>query len=274
MIGYALAACLGYGTADFLAGLAARKHSVVAALLIGQPIAFIGIGIAALLTPGHPNWPDSVLGFLAGTVGCVGLALLYKSLAQGAMAMASSLFGIMYATVPVMAGLLFGNRLTLLQSAGLLLALIAIYTLKRSPQAGLGQQSRATLLIPILAGCVLGAYHVLISQTSAASGLWPLAAARTPLLAGAIIFAIVRRPERLTSQWASLCALSTLAQVGATMLALLAVRGDQLAIAGILIALSPAVTTAFARWLLHEHLERDHIVGLMMSLMAIGLIVA
>jgi drug/metabolite transporter (DMT)-like permease len=274
MIGYALSACLGYGTADFLAGLAARRQSVAAALLISQPIAFVVIGIAALLTPGYPNWPDIALGFLAGTVGCAGVALLYGSLAQGAMAMASSLIGIMSATVPVVAGLLFGNRLTLLQIAGMLLALLAIYVLKRSPQFDLGQQSRAALLMPILAGCALGTYHVLISQTSAASGLWPLAAARTSLLAGVMVFVIVRRPERLTNRWASVSALSTLVEVGATTLALLAVRGDQLAIAGILIALNPAVTTAFARWFLHEHLERDHIVGLMMSLMAIGLIVA
>lgn len=274
MISYALAACLGYGAADFLAGLAARQQSVIAALLIGQPIALIVIGIAALLTPGNPHWPDMTLGFLAGTVGCVGLALLYKSLAQGAMATASSLIGIMYAMVPVIAGLLIGNRLTLLQTTGLLLALIAIYALKRSPQACLAQPSRAVLCIPMLAGGVLGAYHVLISQTSAASGLWPLAAARTSLVAGVIICAIVRRPERLTSQWARVSALSTLVEVGATMLALLAVRGDQLAIAGVLIGLNPAVTTACARWLLHEHLARGHLVGLIMSLIAIGFLVA
>jgi hypothetical protein len=71
-IDYALTACFGYGTADFLSGFATRRQSVAATLLIGQPVALIAIGIAAALTPGHPNWPDMALGVLAGTVGGVG----------------------------------------------------------------------------------------------------------------------------------------------------------------------------------------------------------
>ena len=272
-MGYALAACLGYGAADFLGGLIARKQSVSAALLIGQPITLIVIGIAALLTPGHPNWRDMALGLLAGAVGGAGMPLFYLSMARGAMGSASSLLGIMYAAVPVVAGLFFGNRLTLPQIAGLVLAVLAIYTLKRSHHAGPGQQSRAILLMPILACCAFGAYHVLISRTTAASGLWPLAAARTSVLVGVMAYVIVRPPNRLTSGWVSLSALAALMGMGAAMLALMAVRGDQLTIAGILIALSPAVTTALAHILLHERLARDHIVGLLMSLIAIGLIV-
>ena len=273
-IGYALAACCGYGAADFLGGFVARRQSVAATLLIGQPIALIVIGIAAALTPGHPNWPDMALGLLAGTVGGAGLILLYQSLARGAMAMASAIFGILSAAVPVIAGLLFGNRLSLLQIAGLVLAVQAIYALKHSHHASPGQQSRAMLLMPIVAGGALGAYHVLIACTSVASGLWPLAAARTALVAGVTAYVVVRPPGRLTSQGVGLSALAALVEVGATMLALLAVRGDQLAIAGILIALSPAITITLAHVLLHEHLERDRIVGLMLSLLAIGFIVA
>ncbi len=273
-IDYALTACFGYGAADFLSGFATRKQSVAATLLIGQPVAFIAIGIAAALTPGHPNWPDMALGMLAGTVGGVGKTLLYQSLARDTMAMASTVFGILSAAVPVTAGLLFGNRPSWLQIAGIVLAVHAIYALQHSHHAGPGQPSRAVLLMPIAAGCALGVYHVLLSCTSAASGLWPLAAARTAPVVGIIAYVMVQPPEGLTSRGVGLSALATLVEVSATMLALLAVRADQLAIAGTLIALSPAITITLAHLLLHEHIERNRIVGLMLSLLAIGFIVA
>lgn len=274
MIGYALAACLGYGAADFLGGLTARKQSVSAALLISQVIALIVSTIAALLTPGDPNWPDMALGLLAGTVSCAGLPLFYLSLARGAMASASSLLGIMYAAVPVLAGLCFGDHLSMPQIAGLVLAVLAIYALKPLHHAGSGQQSHTILLMPMLAGCAFGAYHVLISRTTPASGLWPVAAARTALFVGVMAYVLVRPPNGLTSRWASLSALAALMGMGATILALVAVRGDHLGIAGILMALSPAVTTTLAYLLLHERLERHHIAGLLLALMAIGLIAA
>jgi hypothetical protein len=139
-IDYALTACFGYGTADFLSGFATRRQSVAATLLIGQPVALIAIGIAAALTPGHPNWPDMALGVLAGTVGGVGKTLLYQSLARDTMAMASTVFGILSAAVPVTAGLLFGNRLSWLQIAGMVLAVHAIYALQHSHHASPRQQ--------------------------------------------------------------------------------------------------------------------------------------
>jgi drug/metabolite transporter (DMT)-like permease len=274
MMGYALAACISYGAADFLGGLTVRRQSVAATLLIGQSIAFIVSSIGALLTPGYPNWSELTLGFLAGTVSGAGMPLFYRSLAQGTMARASALLGIMYAAVPVIAGRLFGNHLTLLQSIGLVFAVLAIYVLKCSHHVPQGQQSGALLAMPMLAGCAFGLYHVLISRTTPASGLWPLVAARAALLGGVMMYVIVRPPECLVSRWAGLSAVAALLGVGATILAFMAVHGDHLSIAGMLIALSPAVTTVLARVFLHERLERNHIVGLLMSLVAIGCIVA
>ena len=83
---YGLASAVSWGTGDFSGGFAAKTSSVYGVLLVVYIIGFVLLSICALLL-GSPV-PDIyflLLGASAGISSFLGLAALYKSLADGQM---------------------------------------------------------------------------------------------------------------------------------------------------------------------------------------------
>src|SRR5262245_12171997 len=98
----ALASAAFYGAADFLGGLASRRAGAIAVVVIAQCS-----GLAALVlmlpllppsTPGHDDW---IWGAVAGITGGIGVALLYRALAMGSMAIIAPITAVCAVIVPV-----------------------------------------------------------------------------------------------------------------------------------------------------------------------------
>jgi len=76
-----------YGAADFTGGLATRRASTLSVVLFSQASGLVLIALLLpLLPPAHPSRTDLLWGIAIGVSGGVGVSLLYRALAIGAMA--------------------------------------------------------------------------------------------------------------------------------------------------------------------------------------------
>jgi drug/metabolite transporter (DMT)-like permease len=271
----ALTSAAVYGAADFLGGLASRKTSVFGVVALSQVV-----GLAALLAllpwlGGPVDGTDLAWGVAAGVAGASGLVLFFRTLARGVMSVIAPVTAVTSAAVPVLVGLLGGNRIGLWAAAGIALALAAVVLV--SAEGGLSalRAARPASLAPALAaGTAFGFFFVLLDRTSEEAGVTPLVAARMASVALVVVLALATRQSlRVTRPALPLVALSGIGDMTANALFLLATQQEgQLAITGVLASLYPVSTVMLAQVLLRERLAGAQVAGLGTAVAAIVLI--
>ena len=123
----------------------------------------------------------------------------------------------------------------------------------------------------VLAGVSFGLFLVLLAQASSGSSLWPLVAARSASLTVLVGLALVRREALdLPGPSARLALLAGGLDMASNVLFLVAVRGAELALVGLLASLSPLGTVGLAHLVLHERLRAVQGLG---AALAIGSVV-
>jgi drug/metabolite transporter (DMT)-like permease len=261
-----LTAAAGYGTANFLGGLASRRQHATITLLISQSTALPIVIAAAVLIPGQPGALG--LGAAAGLLGFAGAASAYLAYSLGRpVGIAAVLLGTTSAAVPTAAGILAGTRPGALAITGLVSAAAALTVLAWPDQTTTDTHAAA---LAATAGVMFGAYHTLMSRTPTATGLWPLVASQTVIVALGVTATLTLRQRPRPGAAAAMSLGDGLASTIATIGALVAVRTANLPSAGTLIALSPAITTLLARYITHERLQPKRAAGLALALTAIA----
>jgi drug/metabolite transporter (DMT)-like permease len=117
----ALLASLGWGLSDFLGGLRSRSlplRAVVAGMLCGGLL--IATLVALVRGTGYPGNAILLPGIIAGCGSVIAISSLYKGLAIGSMSIVAPISAA-YPVVPVVYGLLTGERPSALQFAGMAL---------------------------------------------------------------------------------------------------------------------------------------------------------
>lgn len=282
-VALALAAALMYGSADFIAGLAARRASVFAITALSQ-LAGFSVVVLCLLTiaPGTPTSRDLVLGVAAGLAAPACLLLLYRALALGTISIVAPVSAVCAIAFPVVFGLVAGQRPGSIVLLGIAVAMIAVFLLGSPGQSvGPGEprlsaaERFAPLGLAVAAGLMGGLFYVALNSTASRAGLWPLFAAR---VAGVVLLlgggALAGRLRTWASQAAlvpQVAAAGVLDALGSTAY-LLAVRREAMAIVVTLVCLYPAMTVFLARVWLGERLGRVQQCGLVLAAIAIVLI--
>ena len=262
---------LCYGAADYTGGRATRQSPVFPVLVLSQAAGLIGILIAAPFVPETTiRLSDMLWGAAAGASGVLGLALLYRALATTVAAIASPAAALVGAAAPVVAGALMGEQPGLIGWIGIAVAIPAVFLLTMEGRGGEG--SRRALLLGVLAGLGFGGFFVFISQTSADSGLWPLAGSKIAAISLALAVSLinggritVNRPSRTPAIVAGLL------DMGANVLFLIAARIGLLAISGVVSSLYPAPTVILASILDRQKLSGMRVVGLVLALGGVAL---
>jgi drug/metabolite transporter (DMT)-like permease len=122
----AIASSLTWGVGDFFGGLMSKRRAVVAVLFISQGTGLVLIALVVAIRGYDPSaGADLLWASAAGIIGMVGLAAFYKGLAIGAMGVVAPISGTA-AAIPVIAGVLAGERPTPLQWAAIAIALAGI----------------------------------------------------------------------------------------------------------------------------------------------------
>jgi drug/metabolite transporter (DMT)-like permease len=136
----ALISAVSYGCSDFAAGLATRRASVLRVTLISEAATVAVVGSAlAVIGANPPDLRAVVWGCVAGLGGVCGALALYVGFRHAAFSVAGPLSAVGAAGFSVLAGLLLGERPTVLALTGIVLALPAIVAVSASVGAGGGE---------------------------------------------------------------------------------------------------------------------------------------
>jgi uncharacterized membrane protein len=274
---FALLAAGAAGVGDFFGGLATRRAGAISVMFLLQCVAIVAlIPTVALFPTTSVGAPDLLWGAAAGAAGSIGLALLYHGLAFGLMSSVAPVTAVTAAAVPVIAGVLLGERPSFQQALGVGLAIIAIGLITRDPlpSESIARPTSKQFATAVTAGVMFGAFFVMISFADPASGAWPLLASR---IAGAALFVTVGVVTG-TSLWpvreaVPIAMTAGVLDVSATVLFLMAVYSGPLALVAVLASFYPVGTVLLARIFLRERFPATRTVGFGCAILAVWLII-
>ena len=269
---FGLASAASWGAGDFSGGLASKSGSVLGVLLFGYAVSTVLLGGCALwLGSTVPSAYSLAAGILAGITGLIGLAVLYRGLANGPMGIVAPLAAVTTAALPVFLGLFLEGIPSGLQIEGFLAAFAAIWLLTTSQTAGKFKLDHIRL--PVTAGFFLGLTLILIDQAAEQNVLEALLVTRVTgifiLIILLLIFGKGRLPPR--SSYPIICLAGIFDTGGYTFYAL-AVHTGRLDTSAVLAALYPGATVMLAWLLLKERITARQWLGIFSSLLAIALI--
>ena len=107
----ALASAACYGAADFLGGLTSKRASTLAIVVVSQLAGLLLLLVTFPFLPvASPDRMDFVWGAVAGLTGGTGVALLYRALAIGVMAVVAPTTAVCAVVIPVLVAIGLGER--------------------------------------------------------------------------------------------------------------------------------------------------------------------
>ena len=264
---FALGAAAFYGAGDFVGGLASRRNAVLAVAL-GAQVAGLLVLLVALPFLGSATVAPSDLffGAVAGVFGGLGLVVVYRALAAGPMSVVAPTTALSASAVPVLAGLVLGERPGFSALAGIVVSFVAVALITREAKGDTptppGVATRA--LLPALGGgAIFGLFFVFLHQTGGQAGLWPLLAARLTSIPILLMLVVSRRvPVGRELGMLGAVLVSGVLDMAANILYLLAARHGMLAVVAALTGLYPASTVVLAQTRLGERMQPVQFVGL------------
>src|SRR4051812_7264169 len=122
-IGLALAASLCWGFGDFIGGAKSRVLPVLVVLVCSQLVGFAWIGSVALIAQDPvPDTREIVLAAVSAVAGTAGLVCFFRAIAIGKMSLVVPIAATA-AVIPVIVGIATGDRPSLVQLFGMVVAL-------------------------------------------------------------------------------------------------------------------------------------------------------
>lgn len=273
-VGFGIAAAVCWGVSDLGGGIASRRWTPLATLVISQAVAVaLVLAILALVGERFPGPSPMVWATTSGIAGFISLTCFYRALSIGAMGLVAAVSGVIGAGIPVVVGFLTGDRLDPTDVIGIALALVAVALVTRpADDVGIGREG---LGLALVAGTMAGIFFIAMGRSATDGGetWWPLLASRGTIFVLAAVATTVLRRWRSTAASASpLMAGIGIADLGGTAFFVLSNAQGALSVAAVLSSQYPAVTTVLARIVIGERLARTHVVGVIVALVAIGLI--
>jgi drug/metabolite transporter (DMT)-like permease len=280
----ALGSALFYGAADFLGGVTSRRAGAIPVVVLSQ---FGGMVVLALLLPllpaSSPSHTDLLWGAAAGLTGGIGVALLYRALAIGIMAVVAPTTAVCAVAIPVVVAVLLGERPVPLAVGGIVLGIVSIVLVSQQQTAAEASRPdpRARRALPpgvgtaLASGVAIGFFFLSLARTSSEGGMWPLLMARvvSVLLFGSVALAGRTSLRMPTGVMALVFAAGTIDML-ANALYVVAARQGPLSVVVTLSALYPASTVLLARIVLRERLSNLQVTGVVCALAAVVLIVS
>ncbi|HEV7367156.1 MAG TPA: DMT family transporter [Gemmatimonadales bacterium] len=279
----ALGSAVLYGAGDFTGGLATRRAGTIPVVFLSQLSGLLALTLLLPLLPrASPTQADLLWGVCAGLTGGIGVALLYRALAIGIMAVVAPTTAVCAVAIPVVVSVLLGERPVPLAVAGIALGIVSIVLVSRqqtsAPPELSGQaasRKRPTGIGTALAsGVAIGFFFLTLAQTRPEAGMWPLVVARSSSVTLFGLSALASKQSlRMPARILALAAVCGVIDMLANALYLLAAQQGPLSLVVTLSSLYPASTVLLARIVLSERLNRWQLTGVGCALAAVVLIV-
>jgi len=271
---FSLLAAFGYGASDFFGGFGTRRSPGFTVSVAGQIVSALATTTVAVLTGWHIGPSTFGWGVLAGLGSGAGIGFLYRGLASGRMGVVAPVSAVGSALLPVLVGVLIGERPGTLVWLGVAIAFPAIWLVASGTDEARPTESAARALVDgALAGLGFGVFFVAIDRFPSDAGVSPLAVAQFTALLAILGLALATRSEWLprtrAANWGLASGSIGAASSGAFMLA---ARSGPLTVAGVLSALYPAVTVILAVLVLRERVNRPQGLGLALCVATVALV--
>lgn len=273
MILLAVCSACAYGVADFLGGKATRNAHVLRVIGVSAPASLI-VELAILPFLGAQWNAGSIgMGALSGVASAFSFALLYLALAMGPMSVMAPITAIVSAMLPVVVGMVEGERLSITAVLGIPVALaaIALVTVKR--QSGAAKIPLRAVAVAVGAGVAIATQLIMLNAAPHDSGVAPLIVGRAVSSVLVLTAALAMRrsigPGRVPVLVAAAAgSLDSLAN----LLFLLASREGLLSVSAVIVALYPAATVLLAALVLKERIGRNQWLGLVSAAVGVALL--
>ena len=273
-VSLSLAACLGWGVADFLGGLKSRELPVITVLMASG---VIGLGLILLIVGVRggalPDNPVLLLAFAGGMVGVMAMIMLYRALAVGSMAIVAPISA-SGAILPVVVGLATGDNPTRLQSLGIVAALAGSVLAARERHTG-GKGNRLAAGAGLAAGSAvaIGIFFIVMDQASEVDPFGAALLMRFSYCASLLPILLLVRPSLRVGR-THLPAIVTLGIVDALAGVAFAVATTKgmLSIVSVVGSLYPAVVVLLSVIILHDRPQRVQVISVILAVGGVALI--
>lgn len=274
-----LTAAVLAGLADFLGGSFARTHPLALLVAVSQVVGLAATGLVAVLVAPPGATAVAILEALAaGTLSCLIIVGLYRSLALGTMGVVAPIFAAS-AIIPVVAGIAAGEQLSIAQLGGIVAAVAGIAIVSREPgHESAAVDHRTSVLLALATMVALGVELVLVD--AAASGTdpsWVITIIRSVTTCFGIVWLTRSRAGRAAARSPrviGMLAAIGLVDTGAFLAFAYATTQGLLSVVSVLISTAPVVTIVLAAAIHHEHLGRSQKLGAAVALIGVALVSA
>jgi drug/metabolite transporter (DMT)-like permease len=273
-IALAFVCAMVYGVADYSGGRATRTAPSLAVSLVGQlTSAVLALGAALVIGTAFPPGRDLVLGGIAGLAGALALASFYHALSHGAMTVIAPITAVTSAVLPVVFGLVRGERPRALAYVGMVVAVAAVALVSGAIGERGTAPRRSTVALAFLAGIGFAVIFIALGETREESGIWPLVAARVVSITVIGILTLGTRTA-VTGHGRAwrLAAFAGVLDMSANFLYLLAVQRGLLSVVVVVVALYPVSTVCLAFGLDRERVSRSQAWGMGLAVGALVLV--
>ncbi|MCF8069494.1 MAG: DMT family transporter [Desulfobacterales bacterium] len=271
-----LMACLGWGFADYFGALKSRKLPLIVVLTIPQIIGLFAVIPFLISNLSAGPTPHTILfGSLAGFFGMLGLAALYRGMAIGPIGVVS-LIASMCAILPVIFDLALGNRLSTMQTIGIILALASIILLReKNTRTDKSKQKKTGIGYAFVAALGLGLMYIFLDAASNSDPYWTSMVERlTIALLLTVVFLINKPIYKFNRADLPVLAIIGVFNALSTVAFSVASTMGMISIVSVLSSLYPIVPIVLASMLLHERLTLNQIFGVIMALSGIIMVSA
>lgn len=278
-IALGLLSSLLWGLADYLGGVKSRTFAVPVVLaMMYLSSLLVMLAFVAARGEGPPPAENVLAALGAGLVGIAALSAFYRALAIGTMSIVAPIASTGVA-LPVIVGLIGGDRPGLVRSAGLALAVVGIVLASREDDDGADatRSQRLSIVLAIVAGLGFGSYFVLAEIGSRGDVGWALALSRIsafPIIAAIAVVVLRRggvRPSGLA--WAAIAGIGLL-DLAANAAYNYASTIGELSSVAVASSLYPVTTVMLAALLLGERVQGVQRIGVFVALAGVVMIAA
>jgi len=275
-VALALGSSACYGVSNFIGPQLAKRHTLVAVLIVSQLAALVACFAYVLADHEAPlSFSQTLVAMLAGAGNAGGLIGFYRAAELGPLSVAAPI-GALGAIVPVLWGLTSGEELHATEAVGLTLALGGAALAARVPA---GEERdypdpRLSVLLACGSAVAFGVFLTALPEVSDDGRAWALLDARIALVTLLALWAGRRLAAVRPGKDVALLAVPGLLLVAGTVLYTLAADEGKLSIVSVLGSLFPVFTVGLSVAILGERLTLAQSAGVGAALAGIVLIAA
>lgn len=274
---YGLVTAMAFGIGDFLAGQATKRVPTLIVVLYAQLFGTAMMLPIALISGHSISFTSGFWGLMGGVAIGIGFLFYFKALATGKMGVVSSITGTLSALVPVLTGLILGERPgTGALGAAAIIVIAILFISKKEPETeSLAGTNSKILVQAALAGFLIGLYFVFLHIPAENESMWTVFFTMAGSFLAVLTVLFIRRANLLERHRDGLGLIfgNGFLQAFGTITYILGVSIGLMSIVALAGALSPLFTVLFARMFIQEKLTRQQLIGVFLALTGITLLV-